>query len=86
MTVLAAGWQNMGGRTLRYDVADGQQGDVITHPLNGPLPAETGYQNGVYNISRWTNKTAVDFPDNLGAQAGHALGDTLAAAFAATPV
>jgi hypothetical protein len=87
MTVLAAGWENMGGRILRKTSAGADIGDTISHPLNGPLPGEaTGFEQGLYNRSRWTNTGAGDFPDGLGAKTADITANTLAAAFAATPV
>jgi len=86
MTVLATGWENMGGRVLRKISAGADQGDTINHPLNGPLPGDADQVDGSYNRSRWTNTGAGDYPGNLGAELLDVATDTLAEAFAATPV
>ena len=86
MTVLAAGWENMGGGVLKRTTADGALGDTIVHPLKGPLPGDADHVQGVYNRSRWTNTAAGDFPSNMGAELADVTADTLAGAFAATPV
>ncbi len=86
MTVLAANWENMGGGVLRKTIDDGvlgSAGDTIVHPLKANVAGDAG-DPGVYQVSRWTNKTATDFPANLGAKAGSGTGNTLADAFAAS--
>ncbi len=81
MTVLAAGWENMGGRRLRK-VADG---DTISYPGTGPLGADADHDSGQFTISTWTNITAADYPANLGAETLDAFSPTLAGAFVAVP-
>jgi len=83
MTVLAAGWENLGGRTL-ID-RSGVPGKTISHPLNAALPGDADATLGSYNISTWTNVAAGDFPRGMGAEVADAVADTLAEAFAATP-
>lgn len=79
MTTLAAGWENMGGRTLKRAVDN----RTISHPLNGPLPAQTDPTGGAYSVSDWFNSGADDFPSNLGAEtANNQTANTLAEAFA----
>lgn len=87
MTVLAANWENMGGGVLRKAAEGGvlgSQGDTIVHPLKANVAGDAG-DPGVYQVSRWTNKAAADFPSALGAKTASATGNTLAEAFAAVP-
>jgi hypothetical protein len=87
MTTLPDGWENMGGRVLKKTSAGADIGDTIGHPLKGPLPGEaTGYEQGLWNRSRWTNTAAGDFPDGMGAKTADIADDTLDGALAATPV
>ena len=81
MTVLAAGWENMGGRRLRQVAT----AITISYPLTGPLGADADHDSGQFTISDWTNSTAADYPANLGAETADAFAATLAGAFAATP-
>lgn len=86
MTTLPEGWENQGGRVLIKRSAGADQGDTIGHPLKGPLPGEsTGYEQGQWNRSRWTNVAADDFPSGMGAKTADIAEDTLDAALAATP-
>jgi hypothetical protein len=86
MTTLPEGWENQGGRVLIKRSAGADVGDTIGHPLKGPLPGEaTGYEQGLWNRSRWTNTDAEDFPSGMGAKTADAASDTLDGALAATP-
>lgn len=77
----------MGGRVFKKTSAGVDIGDTIGHPLKGPLPGEaTGFEQGRFNRSRWTNTGPTDFPAGLGAKTLDIATDTLDAAFAATPV
>ena len=89
MTVLDADWDNMGGRTIiRSDrnTPGAREGDTISHPLNGPLPAQLSHVPGVWNRSSWTTVAQGSFPGLMGAETLDITDDTLAGAYAATPV
>ena len=63
MTTLRPGWENMGGRVLWNSAA----GESITYPLRGPLAANSGWTQDVYNKVDWTNTGPV-YPSGTGAQ------------------
>lgn len=84
MTVLAAGWENMGGRTLR----EPSSGNTISYPLTGPLgqPPDPAHDTGLYTVAAWRNTDVEDFPSNIGDAGTDAFGNTLEEAFAGVPV
>jgi len=89
MTVLDPDWDNMGGGIYRRSDRNTPglaEGDTIIHPLkDAAFLGDADQVAGVYNRSRWTNKTAADFPANLGAELGDITDSTLPGIYAATP-